>query len=383
MTALISFGRYNRNIIFPFLGGIISFVVNIILDKSKFSDYPIILCLCSSFGMSLSFIFVIIYNLKNKIKRKTISAKIQKEINENFIGRLKFVLLCALLDFIETFLIYKYCGDVKVSLWIFDIIFLSLFSYLIFQIKVYKHHYLSIFVIIITGVIIDIIVGYYNTFSKNIFIKLLSEFIISFDVGISKYTMDTKFLSPYEMTCYIGIFEFILYSLIFVLSKKIKYLEKFKVNFDDFELKDLGTCIIIVIMKLFYNLLNFVTVKNTSTCHFMIITIIGELATYFIGIYDKKYESYEIFIIIFGFLIIIFMTLIFNEIIELNFCGLAKNTKRNIYIRSRKDEKDNEDDNESQCSEDNYLFSMEMEEDFKLNLKDDSKDTISLESSNK
>ena len=79
MTALISFGRYNRNIIFPFLSGIISFVVNIILDKSKFSDYPIILCLCSSFGMSLSFIFVIIYNLKNKIKRKTISAKIQKK----------------------------------------------------------------------------------------------------------------------------------------------------------------------------------------------------------------------------------------------------------------------------------------------------------------
>ena len=383
MTSLISIGRYNRNIIFPFLSGIISFVINIILHKSKLSDYPIILCLGSSFGMSLSFIFIIIYKHKNKIERKTISAKIQKEKNAKFFGRLIFVLFCASLDFIETFLIYKYCGDVKVSLWIFDIIFLSLFSYLIFQIKVYKHHYLSIFVIIITGTIIDIIFGYYNDFSKNIFIKLLTECIISLDVGISKYTMDSKFLSPYEMTCYIGIFEIILYSLLFVFSKKIKYLDRFEVDLDSFELKDLGTFIIIVILKLFYNLFNFVTVKNTSTCHFMIITIIGELATYFIGIYDKKYESYEIFIIIFGFLIIIFMTLLFNEIFELNFCGLEKNTKRNIYIRSRKDEKDKEDDNESQCSEDNYLFSMELEEDMKLGLKDISKDNISLASSTK
>lgn len=264
-------------------------------------------------------------------------------------------------------------------MWIFDILFLSLFSYLIFQTKVHKHHYLSIFVIIITGIIIDIVVGYYNDFSTNIFIKLLSECIISFDVGMSKYTMDTKFFSPYEMCCFIGIFEFTIYCLLFLLSNYFNFFDDFEVDFDDFKLKDLYIFILIIVLKLFYNLLNFITIKNTSTTHFMIMIILGELAYYFIDIFDNNLESYKIIIIIFGFCIIIFMTLIFNEIIELNFWGLEKYTKRNIYIRSKSDQIDKEDDNESQCSEDNYLFKMDMDEDFKLNLEKDKKENISLE----
>ena len=39
-------------------------------------------------------------------------------------------------------------------------------------------------------------------------------------------------------------------------------------------------------------------------------------------------------------IIILFCSCIFNEIIELNFCGLSENTKRNIIIRAQMEEED-------------------------------------------
>ena len=161
----------------------------------------------------------------------------------------------------------------------------------------------------------------------------------------------------------------ILYSLLFLLSKYLKFLDNFNFNFNDFELKDLWIFIIISIMKLFYNLLIYITISITSAIHNIIIIIIGGLASYFIDLIYNNFESYKIVIIIFGLCVIFFMTLIFNEIFELNLCGFEKNTKRNIYLRSLLDEKGNNNNDENRCSLGNYTFSMERElsEDFSLN----------------
>ena len=53
--------------------------------------------------------------------------------------------------------------------------------------------------------------------------------------------------------------------------------------------------------------------------------------------YDASYiDELVYFIIIIIFLIIIlFFSLVFNEIIELNFCGLSRNTKRNMAYRAK------------------------------------------------
>ena len=384
MKALLSLGIFNKNILFPVIGGIISFTSNIIVDKSKFSDCLIVLYLGSSFGMTLSFILVIIHNHINKINGISFDKIYQKEKKEKFIHRIKYVLLCASLDFIETCLIYKYCLNVKVSLWIFDIIFLSLFSYIILKIKIYKHHYLSIIVIIVTGIIVDIIIGHYNNISdiKNILFKLLTEIMISLDVVVTKYTMENKYYSPYEMCFYAGIFEFILYSLLLLLSYHLKFLDNFKADMKIFELKDICIFIILIILLFIYNLFNYITVKKTSTFHILIIIILGELAPYILEIIDNKYKSYKIITIILGLFLILFMTLIFNEIIELNFLGLEEYTKKNIYIRSKLDEK-GEDDNESRCSEGNYTFNLEEEDTPKLKITEENFYSIPLKEFNK
>ena len=84
----------------------------------------------------------------------------------------------------------------------------------------------------------------------------------------------------------------------------------------------------------------------------MIIIIIGELSQYII----KKDElGITNFIIIICFLIfILFMQLIFNEILEVNCCEMQKNTKKNITVRAKIDTiidlygDDDEDDQEKE-----------------------------------
>ena len=67
---LISIGEINKLIIFPIIGGFCNFMVNIMLalSKSKLVEYPLILSIGSSMGMSLAGFLVCFY--KNNITTK-------------------------------------------------------------------------------------------------------------------------------------------------------------------------------------------------------------------------------------------------------------------------------------------------------------------------
>ena len=71
----------------------------------------------------------------------------------------------------------------------------------------------------------------------------------------------------------------------------------------------------------------FIIDKNNSPCHIFIIFIFGQLA-YYINLQEN------LVIVIICLIIILFFSLIFNEIIEINFCGLSHNTKKNIITRA-------------------------------------------------
>ena len=60
---------------------------------------------------------------------------------------------------------------------------------------------------------------------------------------------------------------------------------------------------------------------------FFIVYVFGRFAYYI------DFSKNSIIVLIF-YLLILFLSLIFNEIIEINCCGLEKNTKRNIRYRA-------------------------------------------------
>ena len=79
-----------------------------------------------------------------------------------------YIFLSSLLNFFSVSIQIKNM-DLKVNSWIYDIIFYSIFYYLIFKIKLYKHHYLCIIIIIIIGFILDLSLGYLqNDIKKKI-----------------------------------------------------------------------------------------------------------------------------------------------------------------------------------------------------------------------
>ena len=80
-------------------------------------------------------------------------------------------------------IIDQFCTHCQVNMWIFDIAFISKFSYIIFKSKLYIHHYISIILIIIIGILLDIYLGYiFNDldYTLSMLFKFISEIALSF-----------------------------------------------------------------------------------------------------------------------------------------------------------------------------------------------------------
>ena len=66
------------------------------------------------------------------------------------------MMLSAVIYFIQG-IIYAYTVEIKVNSWIWDILITSLLYYWLFKIRLYKHHYVSMILIILIGLIIDLV----------------------------------------------------------------------------------------------------------------------------------------------------------------------------------------------------------------------------------
>ena len=126
--------------------------------------------------------------------------------------------------------------------------------------------------------------------------------------------------------------------------------------------------ILIMILNFIYNIFIFATIEKTTSFHIMIVIIIGELAPYIKKLFTSETSKMINIIFIIDLCFIFFITLIFNEIIILNFCGMQKNTKKFISYRAEEenlDEKmytnegDNGNKNDEEFSQQNDSFSTE------------------------
>ena len=204
---------------------------------------------------------------------------------------------------------------------------------MIFKKKLYKHHYLSVVLIILIGLIIDLVLG---NLQKDIsehylllLMRFLREILYSFHDVIDKYIMEKKFGSIYEIALYTGIINILLLGIFSVLDYYFfNYFgsNDFENYFNNFKSKELIGIIGTMITQLGLYLSILHINKNYTTCHIFIIFVFGQIVRYV----NFSVTSIIIFICL---LVILFFSLVFNEIIEINFCGLSDNTKRNIRNR--------------------------------------------------
>ena len=258
--------------------------------------------------------------------------------------------------------------------WTAHLLFMLIFMNCYFPQKIYKHQKYSIILVIIVDSILIIFLTFLKTKDEKniyqlkgiplsisiIFVYIIFAFLNAFScVQIKKY-IDIKYLSPYNIIILIGIIGFILSfltSLFFSIfgnsciekhKKDIlcycdarSYFDDVKSSYKDnktlFFFKAIFLAPINLFIEFIYITLDIFIIEYLDPIYSVLAETINLLIFIFFAYFDHSddklifiiYISSEIFKII-GFCI-------YLEIIELRFCGLSENTRKNIISRGESD----------------------------------------------
>ena len=374
--ALIGLGAVDRNLIAIILSCIFCLLNRFInqLFQKKLLENKVYTNIVISFAESFIVIPYIIYrkrskgraliNAINNIDSNEEEKKFEyiyeepHDIKDDVRYKELYIILISIIFFIN-YSMFIYTFPVKSNIWITYILFTSIFYYLIFKAKLFNYHYLSIIIILLTGFIIDIAqANFQNDWESNeperevgFIFSIVRVILLSFNYVIIKYTIEKKFASPYEIGAYSGIIDLILFIIFALLDYKFFNLNPYNYDyFEDFDAKTIFYILGLMATNLGIFLCCLIIVRNNTPCHIFIMFIIGQIA-YF----TQEIGDYIIVVII-GLIIMLFFSLVFNEIIELNFCGLSRNTKKNINYRAK-----------NEIIESNLLKSLTIEEDNDIN----------------
>ena len=342
--ACISLGKIDKNIIPIIVGSIFCFLNRLLnVAKPQIYENTILTNIVISLSRFLTIIPLIIFKIKFKQDRSYNDKNNNSDKNSKSIvliyknnriyvkGVAKYVLLSAVIYLIQS-IFFALAFKATTNAWIWYILIASIFYYLMFKVRLYKHHYLSIFFIIVIGTVIDLtteaIIVDANNEPLALVSKYIKEILFSLYNVIAKYVMEKKYISVYEFSFYIGAFNLI---VLIIFSIFDNYFFHIYSNYGDI-LSNLGGIEILKVLGVLFtqvgiNLGTLFTTKNCSPCHLFIIFVFGQVAYYI---------NFDIYrgLVISCLIIILFFSLIFSEIIEINLFGLSHNTKRNIIGRS-------------------------------------------------
>ena len=160
--------------------------------------------------------------------------------------------------------------------------------------------------------------------------------------------MDNLFITPYQITYFEGLFCFIVNILSISISTNVEtvdaplvirlmksiiyqdktYVDNFWAYMEEFKYMEIFYFFVQLLGRTIFNLFSHIVTKDFTPIHVIFLLMLGEIVLAF----DSKSAG----IIIVNLIVIIsviFLLLIFTEIIELHFWGLDRNTKKNISIR--------------------------------------------------
>ena len=370
---MIKIKKIDKKILLPITAGFLYLPFIKIAEYIEIANHSIVFSLATSISMTFAIIPLLIsrYNMRKALVNRNNNNKINKsDTNEKSLAialiynkgsdiikknKFLFIFLSSLADFIQTLIAsMTYNNQSNISLWLLDIIFLSILSYLVFKEKLVRHQILSMIIIIIFGFIMDFIVGNFSNGLNNIgffLLRIFCEFSYSLSQILNKYCMEYKFSPPYEVCLFIGIFSFFFHLICLIIASCLpcdyefcqildeknnkNYFDNFRIYISKINGKEFFLVFIEMIILCLMNILTILTIKYYTPFHLLIILIIGKIMmkakNFFVG-----YETKDIINII-SLILILIGLLVFIEVIILNFCGIQKNTRDNIEKRGALD----------------------------------------------
>ena len=251
--AIISLGKIDKNLIPIFVGGILCFL-NRLLNQYKNTllfKNVILSNICISTARFLAGLPYILILIRSKKEVFIQEDKINKIDLAKFIPRFNpqekvdvskgknlYIILTSIINIIQSFL-FVHTISIKSNAWTGYIVITAIFYYLFFQIKLYKHHYLSAILILSLGLIIDLVFeNLQNDISNNLgifLLRILREILFSSHDIINKYLFDKKYCSVYELILYIRIIDLIILGLFSIFDIYFFHLENYNEYFDNLD----------------------------------------------------------------------------------------------------------------------------------------------------
>ena len=340
----IIIGRINKKLILLLIAcltQIIYSVINTFVRKEKrYKSYSAILnWLVMSISQMLVRFYPLILKITNEQKPNRKITKKRKFLHYFF---LCFILiLMIIIEFISQFVarrnvnnsnnLFPSNNPIVVC---FEMTFLILISKYFLEYKYFKHHIISLIVLIVIGLLFFFCYDIHNSLTNFIILIILRIAHAALDAVYrcyQKYMME-KLYYPYWNIAFVpGLIFFPITLVLFIIQLKF---------YNDQNLEDYLTNFIIfkIVLPLIFNVimtpLTILIVYYFPPDYILIITLLESIFRT-IKVCIKREVFNALFILL--HIIQILAMLIYLEIFELNFCGLNKNTRRNIYLRGETD----------------------------------------------
>ena len=349
---VIIFGSVNKKFLLPFFLAV-SEIIYIIFNKY----YPVqednMILLISSMALAEMSIKLIPFVLK-------IHSKEEKKEKEQLITKKKFIHYTILtsLYLVNTIIIAgaevfdfyiigvdnkSYSGsnlfpDNDLILMSIEMVFLILVSIWLLKYKYYKHHIISTIIFIIFGITSELCLETYFTSNGKFFlgklIRLIGAAVDATYYCYQKYMME-KYYYPYWNIAFVpGLIMFIIAAVLFIAvlalpNSKQPFIASFYLYFK--VKQGLGLAILKVVIAFVIHLFMCpLAILNIFYFPPNFILIIFQFSRITKNIINNS--SKKLYCLVF-YAIQLFALMIHLEILELNFCGLNKYTKRNISLR--------------------------------------------------
>lgn len=214
--------------------------------------------------------------------------------------------------------------------------------------RYYIHHLITLIIYVVLGICSDFILENYSQVNFSyVYIYIIYLLVYAFIFCYIKYMIDKHSYHYVEIMIYKGIIgvivKIILFAVLSIYENKINENNGYKDIFGDISDYFHETSVVIII---FYQILYFLFYGAIeSLIEFLIIYylmpnhlfISYNIYIYFFLLAFNDYVSYKIILVLIVLCLQIFTLLFHYEILELNFCGLSKNTRKNIQLREKAD----------------------------------------------
>jgi hypothetical protein len=360
---LFSFGKINKYFIFPFLCPIICMfcnylIISIIQEFHLENKQFFLSTFVNSTYIGGGLVYFISW-IRTKTEETRDIVQIDSERKSSFVkyiyneggiqtDKFKIFLLLlylsfllAIFDVVDVYALGRNTFEER----LYFLFFIPLFSKLTLKISIFKHQILSIFIgsigLILLFIPVILVIEKEDTIiNVCMFVSSIgySNFLV-----LLKYLMNRFYFSPYLCLFFLGIFSIILNTIGFIIVSLLKY-QNLSLIIDNFTFENIDNPVKLIlylcatfISASFLQIFSNLVIYYFSPILLMVTDSISPMLLWIFLILPEEEKAINIVFNASGYLISLISSLIYNEIIILNFCGFNKYTKKYILKRQQKE----------------------------------------------